>query len=437
MPSFSPAPFVPPAHDSFDRSLWHHTAIPGTDYAELRGTKRSEVVVIGAGYTGLSAAIELSGQGIDVTVVDAREPGFGASGRNGGQVIPAFRYDPEDAAQVFGASVAEGVLDMVSRTADTVFDLIRRFEIQCDPTYGWIQVAHSEHASAMVAARYRQWKERGAPVDLLDAQSLERLIGTPVYGHGALRFRNAGTVQPLSYARGLATAAASLGAQIHSNSRVQNISSEAGGWRVSTDCGAVVAPAVIIASNGYTTPIWPGLRESVVPLYSMQIATDPLPEHLCGKVMPVVQSAADTRRLVRYFRMDRDRRFVIGMRGPFRALPREKDARALIAAARSMYPALADIPFPYRWAGRVAMTADHIPHLHQLAPGVFAGLGYNGRGVGMATMMGRILAAACRTSAMASLPYPVSNLSPIPFHMFHRLGVYALVGYYRMLDRYK
>src|SRR5690606_19199628 len=122
---------------------------------------------------------------------------------------------------------------------------------------------------------------------------------------------------------------------------------------------------VIIATNGYTTPIWPGLRESVVPLYSMQIATDPLPEHLCGTIMPGIQSAADTRRLVRYFRMDRDRRFVIGMRGPFRALPQDRDARALLGAARRLYPALADIPFPYRWAGRVAMTADHIPHLHQ------------------------------------------------------------------------
>ena len=167
----------------------------------------------------------------------------------------------------------------------------------------------------------------------------------------------------------------------------------------------------------------------------MQIATDPLPEPLRQEILPDVHSLADTRRLVWYCRKTREQRYVIGTRGPFKARPAAPDARDLLAAAHRMYPALRGVSFPYRWAGRVAMTADHVPHLHQLAPGVFAALGYNGRGVGMATMMGRILAAAALGARPDSLSYPVSDLRPISLHAFHRLGVQALVAYYRMLDR--
>jgi glycine/D-amino acid oxidase-like deaminating enzyme len=434
MLNINPPVFEPPNRDSFETSLWHKTAIPAGQYHELKGAGKAEVLIIGGGYTGLSAAIELADRGVDVMLLEAREPGFGASGRNGGQVIPAFKYDPEQVSQIYGEA-AQGVLDMVSHTADTVFDLIRRFDIPCDPAYGWIQVAHGNQSAEAIQSRYRQWRERGAPVDLLDAGRLKRLTGTDVYSLG-MQFRNAGTVQPLSYARGLAIAAVGRGTRIFCNSQVQKIDREGSGWRVTTPQGSAVAPTVIIATNGYTTPIWPGLRESVVPVYSMQIATDPLPDSLRQEVMPLAQSMADTRRLVCYVRKDRDHRFVIGMRGPFRASPSQYDAGALITAARKLYPALEGISFPYRWAGRVAMTTDHIPHLHRLAPGVFAGLGYNGRGVGMATMMGKILAAACMDRTMQAFAYPVSKLDPIAFYAFHRIGVHAMVAYYRMLDRF-
>lgn len=434
--SFNPPVFEDPARDSFETSLWHETAIAVPRYPKLSGRQKAEVVVIGSGYTGLSAAIDLAAQGKDVVVLDAREPGFGASGRNGGQVIPAFKYDPDGIARVYGEELGEAVLDMVSKTADVVFDLVRRFDIACDPRQtGWIQAAYGSSGIDKVKSRHRQWQQRGAPVELLERDELARQTGTGLYPLGVL-FRNGGTVQPLSYARGMAIAAASIGARILAYSLVRAIEPDASGWRVSTADGSVTAARVIIATNGYNTPIWPGLRESVVPLYSMQIASPPLPPELSRQVLPVVEAMADTRRLVWYFRKDRDHRFVIGSRGPFKARPSESDARTLVEAACKLFPALRDTAFPYRWAGRVAMTTDQIPHLHQLAPGVFAALGCNGRGVGMGTMMGKILAAASMGAERQVLPYPVSELHPIPFHAFHRVGVHAMITCYRMLDQF-
>lgn len=427
--------FERPERDSFTTSLWHNTAIPAQQYLTLVGDKTAEVLVIGAGYTGLSAAIDLAETGKDVVVLEAREPGFGASGRNGGQVIPAFKYDPDRVLQVYGSKAAAAVLDMVSCTADTVFNLIERFNIDCDPVLGWIQAAHNSRSLETVRSRHQQWKARGVPVDILNAEEIKNLTGAGAY-LGGIRFRNAGTVQPLSYVRGLANAAATTGARVFCNSPVTQIQKSGQGWCVSTADGCVTTNTLIIATNAYTTSIWPGLRESVVPLYSVQIATDPLPEALRQEVMPVVQSMVDMRRLVCYFRKDRDHRFVIGMRGPFKAKPDVQDVKAVLIAARKIYPALESVAFPYRWSGRVGMTADQVPHLHQLAPGVFTALGYSGRGVGMATMMGKILAQACVSPDKEALPYPVTPLKQIPFHTFHRVGVQAMVNYYRLLDRF-
>lgn len=435
MLTINPPVFEPPDKDSFESSLWHETAISAPSYPRLEKAESAGALVIGAGYTGLSAAIALAESGVDTVVLDAREPGFGASGRNGGQVIPAFKYDPDQLGKMFGEDTGQAVLDMVSRTADAVFDLVRRFDIACEPTYGWIQAAHNQRSANVLASRCEQWRERGAPVDMIDAAQLKRLLGTDAYGAG-VRFRHAGTVQPLSYARGLAAAAQSLGVRIYTHTPVLRLDRSGRQWRASTERATVGAAHVVIATNGYSTPIWPGLRKSIVPVYSMQIATDPLPESIRQAVMPVVRSMADTRRLVRYARKDGADRFIIGTRGPFRARPGEEDVRGLVATARALYPALQGIAFPYRWAGRVAMTADHIPHLHRLAPGVVAGLGYNGRGVGMATMMGRILAAACVGDGRDIPAYPYAPLKPIPFHMFYRAGVQAMVAYYRMLDSF-
>lgn len=430
-----PPPFTSSRGDSFDASLWSATGIAARRYAPLVGEARTQVAIVGAGYTGLSTAIALADAGVAVTVVDAMAPGFGASGRNGGQVIPLIKYDPEQIAARYGEAIAEDIMAMLDASSRTVFGLIERFGIACEPTCaGWIQTAHHEAAEPAIRARFDQWKARGADVAWLERAPLAAMLGSDRYVAGWIH-RNAGTVQPLSYARGLAQAAESLGATIHGETFVTRLTREADGWVLHSAQGRLKADQVVLAGNAYTTGLWPGLAQTIVPLYSMQVATAPLPAALNAQILPGEQCVSETRRVVRYFRKDQAGRFIVGSRGPFTPQPGKAAAESLIASARKLYPQLRDVPFEYRWAGRVAVTPDAMPHLHQLAPGAWAALGCNGRGVAMSTIMGRVLAAACTGDASLGPTFPSTPLQRIPFHALHRLGVAATVTYFRLLDR--
>ncbi|HVX77529.1 MAG TPA: FAD-dependent oxidoreductase [Bradyrhizobium sp.] len=432
------APGVAPqqADDSFRESLWSATAHPGESCPPLTGSQKTDLAIVGAGYTGLAAAITAVRQGMAVTVIDSHEPGFGASGRNGGQVIPILKHGPTELVAQYGATLGKAMSDVVSASADAVFDLIQTYSIDCAPNRnGWVQAAHSPAAIPKIRHMYQQLLDHGADVEWLDKELTSKALGTRFYHSGWLH-RGAGSVHPLNYARGLARAAASLGARIHGGTSATRLAKDADGWKLQTPQGELRAARVLLATNAYTADLWPGLRQSIVPLYSMQIATDPLPPELAASILPNAISVSDTRRVVRYFRKDAQGRLLIGTRGPFTARPSATHAKALVRSAREMYPMLGDLPFPYLWAGPVAVTTDSVPHLHNPAPGLWAALGYNGRGVAMATLLGQVAAAACRDREALASRYPVTGITPIPMHAFHRIGVHAVVSYYRLLDRF-
>lgn len=421
--------------DSLDTSIWSRAATPALALPVLRGAHETEVAVVGAGYTGLTAALAMAERGADVAVLDAREPGFGASGRNGGQVIPAFKRDPEGLIADLGDDIGRAVVDMVVRSADKVFELVARHGIDCDAVQtGWIQGARSAAREGTLRQRFEAWARWGAGARWLDGDRVADLSGSEWFRAGWM-LPGGGSVHPLKYVRGLARAAAGMGARLFRDSPALALERSGERWRVKTPDGELCARRVVLATNGYTTPLWPGLRESVVPVYSMQIATEPLPERIGARILRGGQTMTDARQLVHYFRRDGQGRFIIGSRGPFRDDVTEHDVRAMVAMARRFYPALSDVGFPSRWAGRVAMTVDSLPHLHRLAPGVTAALGYNGRGVALASAMGRVLGAATLDDAEPEIGFPVSPLRPMPFHRFHRLGVRTMIAYYRIADR--
>jgi glycine/D-amino acid oxidase-like deaminating enzyme len=411
-------------------SLWEATAGMAPTWPRLTGTLHAQVAVIGAGYTGLSAALHLGEAGIDTAVLDAHSPGWGASGRNGGQVIAGLKPDPDALEEMFGLRLVA----TCGGAPDLVFDLIRRHGIACDPVRtGWLQLAVSEATLTTIRTRAGQWRRRGAAVSILDREQAAHLTGSALYV-GATLDRRGGTVQPLAYARGLAAAAHARGCRIFAESPATRLARSGDGWLVETPHGAVAARTVILATNAYTDTLCDELRRSVVPVPSFQIATDPLPEELRRTILPHGQSGSDTRRLLRYFRLDAAGRLVMGARGAFGTVSAAKALRLHLRGVREIFPQAAGLAFPYQWGGLVAVTTDHLPHLHQLAPGLLAGLGYNGRGVAMATAMGRELAAWACGAEPEALGFPVTGVSPMRLHRFSRLGARAAVQYLGLRD---
>jgi sarcosine oxidase len=415
-------------------SLWSATAAPGPTLGQLVESVRAEVAIIGAGYTGLSAALHLAAAGRDVVVLDAVEVGDRASGLNGGQVIPGVKHDPDTLEEIFGPVVGSRLVDTVASGPDVVFDLIQKYEIACAATRtGWIQPATSPSALEALAARVGQWRRRGADVELLSAAETARLTGSQRYSGGWID-RRGGTVQPLSYVRGLARAARSAGARIFSRSPATDLAETDREWRIRTPRGSVASSTVILATDAYTDRLVDPLRRTLIPVPSFQVATEPIPEKLRQTILPEGQSASDTWHLLRYFRLDATGRLIMGSRGTFTDVPVAVAARHHYRAVREIFPQLEGIRYEYHWGGLVGMTRDHLPHLHEAAPGLMAGLGYNGRGVAMATVMGRILADWALGVPAPELAFPVTPLAPIPMHRFNQIGARVAIQGLRAMD---
>ncbi len=395
---------------------------------------QADVAVIGAGYTGLSAALHLAEAGYSVVVIDAEAPGWGASGRNGGQVIPGLKYDPQTLRKMFGAAQGDRLVAAVGAAPDLVFSLIERHGIACEPVRaGWLQPAVSTATMAIIEERARQWAAEGAGTRVLDSAETARLTGSRMY-QGALLDPRGGTVQPLAYARGLAQAAQRAGARIFANSRATGLEQVLGAWRVATAAGSVRAPKIVLAVNAYADALHPALRRSVVPIPSFQVATETLPQPLLETILPGGHAASDMRLLLRYFRVFRGR-LVMGARGSFAANPPPRLMARMRRAIAEIYPQAAGLRLAYAWGGMVAVTADHLPHLHEPSSGLLAGLGYNGRGVAMATLMGKVLAERALGTPAASLDFPVSPLQEIKLHRFSRMGAQIAIEVLRVRDR--
>jgi glycine/D-amino acid oxidase-like deaminating enzyme len=423
-------------------SLWQASAGNTRDYPPPVDVPTVDVAVIGAGYCGLSAAIALRDAGASVAVVDAGQPGNGGSGRNGGQVWPGLKMLPAAMRRRFGDEAGERMARLTARSADSVFDLVERFGIDCDAQRaGVIRAAHSVSALQAMAREAEQWSAAGDEIELLDAAGLQRAVGSPRYV-GGLWHKRGGAVHPLRYAAGLAEAAQRQGAHIHGDALVTGMRREGPRWTLHFERTPgrpqIQADQVLIATDAYTPDgLLPGLAQSLIPLFSFQVATRPLSDSEWAGVCPGGQPVSDSQRLLRYFRRGPGQRLLMGGRAPFKEQPQLADAPRLRAYLREVFPALAGIELDYCWGGRVGMTTDHIPRLTQPAPGVVAALGYNGFGVAMATLMGQQAAGLMRREAPADAlrcSYPLTALAPIPMHELHLLPVRALIALYTLQE---
>ena len=403
--------------NSFDRALWWHSSQePPLNAPVLSGVNEADIVIIGGGYTGLSTALHLAEAGHRPLVLEARHVGFGATGRNGGQVIPGLKLDPEELLSEFGPDRGQALIDLAGGAADLVFELVDRHQIACSPTRsGWIQAAHSSHALGKVLNRARQWQDRGVPIELLTQSEIAARTGTGIY-HGGWRDPRAGSINPLAYARGLARAATSAGASLFENSAVNSLKRKGAGWEVCTPQGVLTARQVLVATNGYTVDLVPNLKQSILPVQSMLIATEILPQALSDKILPEGVVLSETRKLAFYMRQSVDGRLVFGGRGSVGAQERPGLIAALEAGMVRTFPELAGIRIENRWSGHLALTMDGLPHLHKPAPGLFAALGYNGRGIALSSAFGKMIA-----SWMGQEVEPIYPITPIPTIGWHRL----------------
>jgi sarcosine oxidase len=394
------------------------------------------VVVVGAGYTGLNAALRLAELGKRAVVLDAEAVGFGASGRNGGQVIPGLKYDPPELLEMYGERRGAAMIDFVGRAADCTFQLIKDYQLDCDAVQdGWLQPATDPETVARVSVRARNWADHGVKVRVLDRAETAKATGSDFYAGGWIDPRG-GHLQPLSYACELARAASARGVEIFAHSRVSSLRKASGRWAVSANDRAVSADKVLLCTNGYTDDLVPGFRRSLIPASSMMCATVPLPRALRNEIMPSGLPISDARRIMNFMRYDRDGRFLIGGRGSFGLKEPERYFRSLRARATAIFPALEGVAWEDAWGGSFTLTVDHLPHIHNPEHGLFMAAGCNGRGIALLSQIGRLLGdVAAEATAHDTLPVPVSKIKPIPFHALRRPGLEIALGWYLMLDK--
>jgi len=416
---------------SLPRSLYAETARERATAPPLSGDAHAETIVIGAGYTGLSAALHLAQRGVAVTVLEAGEPGWGASGRNGGQVNPGLKSEPDAIEKDFGTALGSRMTALSGAAPQKVFDIIREHQIQCEAAQSsTIRAAYSNRSVLFLRRAAESLQGRGAPVEFLDRDRLAVMTGSTRYRGGTLD-RRGGSVNPLGFARGLADAAIRAGAAVHGETRAIRLAPQGTGWRVETPRGSVSAEWVVIATNGYTDDLWPGLRRSLVPVFSGIVASRPLPNAVAGRILPGRQVLYEHESITVYYRIDRSNRLLMGGRSRLRPLEGPAAFTDLAGYAKRLWPFIGDPGWSHGWNGQLAITADHYPHLHEPAPGVIACLGYNGRGIAMATAMGGEIARRITGTPAADLDMPVLPIRPIPFHGFWRLGAAARIAYGR------
>jgi glycine/D-amino acid oxidase-like deaminating enzyme len=414
-------------------NLYRETAAPAVPTPPLDGDSRADVAVVGGGFTGLSTALHLAEKGARVVLLEAEEPGWGASGRNGGQVNPGLKHDPDMVERDFGTELGRRMNALAGAAPDLVFDLINRHGIACAARRnGTLRAAINGAHAAKVHALFEQWAGRGAPVEFLERTAVAVATGTDRYV-AALRDRRGGDLNPLSFARGLAAAALRAGAAVHGATRVSSLVRRGAVWAVGTAAGTVLAEHVVLATNGYTDGLWPNLRRSIVPVFGAMAATARLPDSVAPAIMPGRGVLYESGAITVYYRVDEGQRLLLGGRGPLREITSTASIPHLLAYARRLWPGLREVEWSHAWGGRLAMTRDQYPHLHEPAAGIIACLGYNGRGVAMATSMGAQIAQRLADPG-GLFSMPITDLKTIGFHSLWPLAVRAAIARGRVAD---
>ena len=419
-------------------SLWEATANPARAFPVLSGESQADVVIIGAGYTGLSAAHHVAKSGLSPVVLEANRPGWGASGRNGGVITAKFRLSFREIDAAHGRAMARRMYEIAHEATDMVEELVSELGIAGAnlTRTGQVKAAHNE-ATLRAAIDEADWMTRemgSAAVRILDKDGVREETGSDVFVGGVLN-PGSGGIHPLNYLRGLADGLAGRGVPIFQESPVAKLYRDKDGIVAETPQGAVRAKQAIIATNSYSdmTAATAHMQRTLIPFRSVMVATARLPRNLAGKLMPTGRTYTETKRMMRWFRMV-DNRVIFGGRGAFGKQDSQAAFDALRKAMVGIFPDLADIPLAYKWSGLVAMTLDSVPHIGRLDDRTLVSMGYNGAGVAMSSLMGRYLAALVRGETPDVGLLDVRRMKSIPFYPLREPAVRMVAGWYQFLD---
>lgn len=414
---------------------WYRASIPAeADYPALAGKRHADVCVIGGGYTGLSAALELANGGRSVILLEAEQPGWGCSGRNGGQINPGLACDHGVLERELGPADALRVWQLSVDGVQLIHDRVATHGIDCDLESGILQVANR----ARHVANLLQWQEQlqrlgYGRLRFYDGVALGQLLNADY--HAGVLDSGGGSLQPLKYALGLARAALQAGAAIHGHSPVLDICQTAVGVNVITAAGQVQADQLIIGGNAYTGGLLPWQHRRFIPLGSYIGATRPLGD-LAGQLIPSRAAVCDMNNLIDYYRLTPDNRLLFGGRATAGNARLDRLRTTLRQRMGRVFPQLAGQDFDYLWGGQVAMTASRAPQFGRLGSRVLYAQGYSGQGVALAGLAGKLMAEAVRQRSEGFDLFARLRHLPVPPGASMQTALRALaLFYYQLRDR--
>lgn len=420
-------------------SAWASLAQPAPALRPLEGDTTADVVVIGAGFTGLNAAWELSKRGADAIVLEANDAGWGASGRNGGMAVLRYKKFWAALAGEFGDEATLAMYRWIHEGLDTLEANVRELGIECGfRRCGHITAAHGERSARALEddIRWLAVHARDSAPRMLGRTGARDLMGTDEYVDGYLDPRAAG-VHPLDYSRGFAAALVAKGVRIHRDTPALEIVAEAGRVIVRTPRGEIRARQALVCTNAYTWlfPLGYDLARRMVSISAAVIATAPVPEEARRHILPQGHIVTDTRHLVNYFRVLPGGGVLYGGRGSLTGREAPRYYENLVRGVRRTFPSLREVPIAHRWCGRVGITMDGFPHIGAVGDRVFYALGYYGRGVVLTNLLGKHLARRALGEKLSLGPMSESSFRPIPFNGLRIPVMKTVAAYYKLRDR--
>lgn len=419
-------------------SFWDNVSSARSPASRLTDSIRAEITIIGGGFTGLSTALALAKAGKKVAVLEGCVIGWGASGRNNGQVIPVLSAAEPDAIEQRFGETGERLVHLIRDSAEYTFDLAKKENIECEAEQtGWFQPAHTPDHIRISQQRHKAWAKRGAPCRMVDRNESVKMLGSDKW-YGGMFNPTGGHINPLAYARGLASACEAVGVQIFENTPATDVTRSGDGWIVHSENGEVTSDAVMLATHAYSDAIRPQLSpiiaRTTIPVNAWQVASEPLSEDLRKYIVPGRQAVSDTRGDLQYFRYDARNRLISGGAMIFQQNAQERMKSIIGKRFTDNFPALKDLRFSHVWSGYVGRTVDGFPHFHQLGPDYWAWTGGNGRAVALSIALGPKLAKAITGTSQKDLSLPVTEITQIPMHFIARRVARLALVWFRWRD---